>query len=87
MDLVENLEQAFRRIEEDMGMPQVVFGCDCILRNLEISQCGLKDRVAEVLREYNTVGFNTYGEQFGGVHVNQTFTGIAIGRADEAGDE
>ena len=87
VDLVENLEQTFRRVVDDMGRPQVVFGCDCILRNLEISQCGLKDRVAEVMRRYNTVGFNTYGEQFGGVHVNQTFTGIAIGSLDEAGDE
>lgn len=87
VDLVENLEQALRRVEEDMGMPQVVFGCDCILRNLEISQCGLKERVAAVLRAYNTVGFNTYGEQFGGVHVNQTFTGIAIGSPGETGDD
>ena len=87
VDLVENLEQTFRRIEMDIGRPQVVFGCDCILRYLEIAQCGLKDRVAQVLRDYNTVGFNTYGEQFGGVHVNQTFTGIAIGSRKESGDD
>lgn len=87
VDLVENLEQTFRRISDDIGKPQVVFGCDCILRNLEISQCGLKDRVADVMRRHNTVGFNTYGEQFGGVHVNQTFTGIAIGGQDEVGNE
>jgi hypothetical protein len=24
-------------------------------------------------------GFNTYGEQFNSVHVNQTFTGIVLG--------
>jgi hypothetical protein len=28
------------------------------------------------------VGFNTYGEQYGGVHVNQTLTGVAIGMPD-----
>ncbi|HYC41907.1 MAG TPA: nitric oxide-sensing protein NosP [Noviherbaspirillum sp.] len=87
VDLVDNLVQTFRRIEADIGRPQVVFGCDCILRQLEIDQCGLKDRVAEVLLAYNTVGFNTYGEQYGGVHVNQTFTGIAIGHARKAGDD
>ena len=86
VDLVENLEQAFRRVEADIGKPQVVFGCDCILRNLEISQCGLKERVAGILQACNTVGFNTYGEQFGGVHVNQTFTGIAIGRLEGTGN-
>jgi len=26
------------------------------------------------------VGFNTYGEQFHALHVNQTFSGLAIGR-------
>ena len=36
--------------------------------------------MAEVFGTYNVVGFNTYGEQFCGVHVNQTLTGIAIGQ-------
>ncbi|OWW21408.1 nitric oxide-sensing protein NosP [Noviherbaspirillum denitrificans] len=86
VDLVENLVEALERVEAEIGRPQVVFGCDCILRQLEIVQCGLRERVSEVLGKYNTVGFNTYGEQFGGVHVNQTFTGIAIGSPKEAGN-
>jgi hypothetical protein len=32
-----------------------------------------------VLQENNTIGFHTYGEQFRGVHVNQTLVGIAFG--------
>ncbi|WP_420473427.1 nitric oxide-sensing protein NosP [Noviherbaspirillum sp. ST9] len=87
VDLVENLQHAFQRVVSEIGHPQVVFGCDCILRHLEMSQCGLKDRVAAVLRDYNTVGFNTYGEQFAGVHVNQTFTAIAIGHSRKSADE
>jgi hypothetical protein len=79
VDLVENLEQTFARVRMEIGPPQAVFGCDCILRNLEIRQSGLTERVGDLLRTNSTVGFNTYGEQFGGVHVNQTFTGIAIG--------
>jgi hypothetical protein len=35
--------------------------------------------VSQIFRLNNTVGFNTYGEQFAGVHINQTLTGIAIG--------
>jgi hypothetical protein len=31
------------------------------------------------------VGFNTYGEQFCGVHVNQTLTGIALGSRSAQG--
>jgi len=84
VDLMENLEQTFDKIREEIGPPQLVIGCDCILRNLEVSQNGLKDRVGEIFSRNNTVGFSTYGEQFHGVHVNQTLTGIAIGSAPES---
>ena len=86
VDLLENLEQAFTQIRAEIGPPQLVLGCDCILRKLEISQGPVKDRVSETLRRNNTIGFNTYGEQFHGVHVNQTLVGIAIG-ADPAETE
>ena len=79
VDLVENLEETFAGVRADIGEPQVVFGCDCVLRNLEVLQTGLRKQVESVLKRHNAVGFNTYGEQFGGVHVNQTFTGLAIG--------
>jgi len=83
VDLVNNLERAFDKIREEIGPPQLVFGCDCVLRNLEISQKGLKDRVGEIFSRNNTIGFSCYGEQFQGVHVNQTLTGCAIGSARE----
>jgi hypothetical protein len=84
VDLVNNLEQTFDKIRKDMGKPQLVIGCDCILRNLEISQSGSKDRVEEIFKNNNTIGFSSYGEQFHGVHVNQTLTGIAIGTSPES---
>ncbi len=79
VDLVENLEQAFMQIRKEIGPPQLVLGCDCILRKLEISQSSLTDRVGEIFLRNNAIGFNTYGEQFQGVHINQTLVGIAIG--------
>ena len=79
VDLLQNLEQAFAKIRSEIGAPQFVLGCNCILRKLEISQSTVEDRVEEILLQNNTVGFNTYGEQFRGVHVNQTLVGIAIG--------
>ena len=82
--LLENLEQTFANIEQAVGHPQVILGCDCLLRRLEVFQSPDKDRVIELLLKNNTTGFCTYGEQFRGVHVNQTFTGIAIG-SDPAG--
>lgn len=79
VDLVENLEHAFAGIQSAIGPPQLVIGCDCILRKLEISQRGLTDRVEPLFLDNNVIGFNSYGEQYCGVHVNQTLTGIAIG--------
>ena len=35
--------------------------------------------MSEIFAENNVVGFSTYGEQFEAMHVNQTFTGVAIG--------
>ena len=79
VDLLQNLEQAFAGIRAEIGPPQLVLGYDCILRKLEIAQSSAKDRIGELLQQNNTVGFHTYGEQFRGVHVNQTLVGIAFG--------
>lgn len=79
IDLIDNLEHALAEVEEEVGTPQIIIGCDCILRNLEIKQKNLLERTSAVLRRHHVIGFNTYGEQYNGMHVNQTFTGIAIG--------
>jgi len=81
-DLVADLEDAFDRVRHKVGQPSLVIACDCILRNLEIEQAGLKEQVGEVFRRHNAAGFATYGEQLHGLHVNQTFTGIAFGRPE-----
>jgi hypothetical protein len=63
--------------------PEAIIGCDCILRRLEVEQIqGLRD-MSRIYAANNVIGFNTYGEQFGSVHVNQTFTGVAIYPAEE----
>jgi hypothetical protein len=55
-----------------------------VLRKLEMEQSEDTVKAGLLPRACNTVGFNSYGEQFGGVHVNQTFTGMAIGQPEEA---
>ena len=86
VDLLQNLTETFTEIEADVGPPQLVIACDCILRKLEISQSPVKDQVVALLQRNNVVGFATYGEQFNGVHVNQTLVGIAIGAPLEGVD-
>lgn len=77
--LLGKLEESLRGLQEQLGELEGMLVCDCILRNLEITRCGLKGAVGDLLRRYKAVGFSTYGEQFDGVHVNQTLTGVAIG--------
>jgi hypothetical protein len=79
VDMVENLQQAFDQVRANMGIPQLVLGCDCILRRLETERSGIKDRIGKIFMDNNVIGFATYGEQFNAMHVNQTFTGLAIG--------
>jgi hypothetical protein len=80
VDLVANMAEAFEQIRGEIGSPELVLGCDCILRKLEIFQNGVTREAHDIFDRNNTVGFSTYGEQYRGVHVNQTLTGIAIGR-------
>ncbi len=79
VDLVTNLETALSQVRARIGPPQLVLTFDCILRKLEITEAGLDRAVSDILLRNNAVGFNTYGEQFCGVHVNQTLTAIALG--------
>ncbi len=85
--LLSNMEQTLAEVRAQIGQPQLVIACDCILRNLEVTQGGLKDRVGEIFKSNNAIGFSSYGEQFHGVHVNQTLTGIAIGDAAQTTPE
>ncbi len=87
VDLLQNLTQTLAQLGAEIGPPQLVLVCDCILRKIEAVQGGLGAQVSELFRQHRTVGFNTYGEQFHGVHVNQTLVGVAIGgEALETGD-
>ena len=79
-DIVEDMARRFDELRAEIGQPEVVIGCDCILRNLEIKQKRQEQAMAGLFRDNHVVGFNTYGEQFNAMHVNQTFTGVAIGR-------
>jgi hypothetical protein len=79
VDIVEDLKVLFRRLRQEVGVPDLIIGCDCVLRNLEIEERQLKSAVSALFVEQNVVGFCTYGEQYMSMHVNQTFTGVIIG--------
>lgn len=78
--LQDNLHQLFRGLHSRLGAILLTIGCDCFLRRLEAEGREEHEAVASILRRYGVIGFNTYGEQFNGMHINQTFTGVAIGQ-------
>jgi hypothetical protein len=78
-NLVENLRAAFDEARRDVARIKLTIGCDCILRRLEIRDKRLEAAVNGILKENHVIGFNTYGEQFQSIHINQTFTGVVLG--------
>ena len=68
--------------QAQLGPPQVIIGYDCIHRRCEMDSLHIVDDMSRLYAEYQLIGFNTYGEQREGMHVNHTLTGVAIGRAE-----
>ncbi|WP_282606049.1 nitric oxide-sensing protein NosP [Pelagibius sp. Alg239-R121] len=78
-DIVQDLENQFAELRASVNNVQVVIGCDCILRRLEMERKEVKSAISEILLGNKVIGFSTYGEQYHSMHVNQTFTAVAIG--------
>jgi hypothetical protein len=79
-DIMASLERLFADLERQVGGIDRVLGFDCVLNGLEIRQRQLADHVSRLYARQRVVGFNTYGEQVRALHMNQTFSGLAIGR-------
>ncbi len=76
-DMAAHLDQALSGLAAPEP-PLAIIGCDCILRRLEAEETQAVGEVSRILARHGVVGFNTYGEQFDMLHVNQTLTGVAI---------
>ncbi len=76
-NMVAHLEGALAGLSKHSD-PALVLACDCIFRRLEAEHSQMKTQMSDLLSKANVRGFSTYGEQIGSIHVNQTFTGVAI---------
>lgn len=83
-DPVETLNEAFAKVREKIPGLSVIIGCDCIQRRIQFEHEGLEQQIGSIMIQNRVVGFSTYGEQYNGLHVNQTFTGVAIGGSNIA---
>ena len=77
-ELLPNLRLQFEQLRQRLGEPVLILGCDCFLRRMEAELRGEEQRMSDFLAANRVIGFNTYGEQFNGMHINQTFTGVAF---------
>jgi hypothetical protein len=77
IDITSHMTQALSNVARG-GPPDVIIGCECLFRRLVADQTQQTRVISQLLADNRVVGFNTYGEQSGAVHVNQTFTGMAI---------
>jgi hypothetical protein len=80
-DMVQDLRDVFSSLQDEIGKPQLVIGFDCVLRRLEMERRQTRHVASRIMADNNVVGFATYGEQFHAMHLNHTFTGVAIGRS------
>ncbi|MEV6491990.1 FIST N-terminal domain-containing protein [Actinoplanes sp. NPDC051633] len=76
--LLDKLDDGLRSVRAELGSLSGMLVFDCVLRRLESEEHGLTDRVGALLAEHGAVGFSTYGEQFNGMHMNQTLVAVAF---------
>ncbi|WP_370687189.1 nitric oxide-sensing protein NosP [Halomonas sp. XH26] len=83
--LLLDLEVMLQRVQQRLGATPSIIGCDCFLRRMALESLQQLDQASALLRQARVVGFNTYGEHHHGMHVNQTFTGVAFGALPTSG--
>lgn len=80
--LVEHFSAMMGEVVDAIGEPQITIGYDCIHRRIEVEETAMNEAMSRLYQRYRVIGFNTYGEQRDAMHVNHTFSGVAIGVAD-----
>ena len=80
VDRMAGMQALFDEIERKVGTIDRIIGFDCVLNRLDAEDRQHARAVSDLYVKRGVFGFNTYGEQFLAAHMNQTFSGLAIGR-------
>ncbi|WP_412971033.1 FIST N-terminal domain-containing protein [Glaciecola sp. MF2-115] len=79
----QTLQSKLEELRLELGEPEMIYGCDCFLRRLDIIQSGKEQDIKNMQQEFKIAGFNAYGEHMNSIHMNQTFTGVYFARASK----
>ncbi|WP_188063053.1 FIST N-terminal domain-containing protein [Sphingobium sp. KCTC 72723] len=80
IDRIAGMEAMFIDIAARVGTVDRIVAFDCVLNRIDAEQRQISRAVSELYGRHRVIGFNTYGEQYHALHVNQTISGLAIGR-------
>jgi hypothetical protein len=84
--MARSTEQCFSDVTDRVGKIDFILGFDCVLRRIDARNRQVTHKISKLYKEHRVVGFNTYGEQYRSLHLNQTLTGVAFGSiAEEPG--
>lgn len=79
-DVLAELRALFDDLDRMVGGIDRIIGFDCVLNSVALTQQQIRHEVSALFAGNRVAGFATYGEQFHALHVNQSFSGLAIGR-------
>jgi len=80
-DMVAEYDKLMANISRQIGKADLLLICNCIYRALEGSGTNANQLLADktMATSDHMIGFDTYGEQWQGLHVNQTLVALALG--------
>lgn len=82
VDRLEGIGQLFGKLRDTVGEVDHIITFDCVLNRIDAEDRQIAREVSQLYIDNKVLGFNTYGEQFLAAHMNQTFSGLAIGRGN-----
>lgn len=76
----DSLRSDMDALKEELGQADLLIACNCILRALEADQTQQHEDLGRLLSQASGayIGFDTYGEQLNGLHINQTLVALAL---------
>jgi len=77
--MVRTTQASMEKIKSTLGSIDFILGFDCVLRRIDARNRQITHEISQIYQDYNVIGFNTYGEQYRSMHLNQTLTGVAFG--------